>query len=137
ARRKPPLLQEREPRRHREWHVDQGGTHLAQPQARGIRSIVRGLEGRNPDLRFLDVGDDWIVKAARVEDVSRGDAVELAPGEVLDADARISPVETYAGVRVTELQRGRMVLEGVHEVEDALMPALERASDRAAEPEVR
>ena len=76
------------------------------------------------------------MEVARVHDVGRRDAVELAPGELLDADAEVGAAEstsTYASLSSTE---GEWFWKVVDEaVARPGWPALERAPDAAAELE--
>ena len=100
-------------------------------KTRQVGRVVVQLDGGHADLRLLEVAHDGIVEFPRIQHVGRGGAVELAPGEALDADARAHLLELDVDEALVHFEARRVVLEHVDEVEGARMSALIGAPDAA------
>ena len=77
------------------------------------------------------------MEVARIHDVGWRDAVELPPGDLLDADAYVGATEVQIGIALVHLDGGRAVLEGVVEVVQSGVPALEGTARARAELQMR
>src|SRR5262249_43254045 len=87
------------------------------------------------DLLLLEefIDDERVVPVARIDDVGRRHAVELAPREGLDAGTHLGLTTAPVEIGLPDLERRRVVLEGLGEVVDRRPgAALERATNAAA-----
>ena len=90
-----------------------GSRRAAQSHAARVQRAARSgsvyvpSSGRDADLLLLEelVDDERIVPVARVDDVGRRHAVELAPGEGLDAGAHLGAAPAPLQERLPDLER--------------------------------
>ena len=131
APREPALLGERQSRWHGKRDVDERRPEPGEPQARHVGEVVGAEQRGDADLPLLDVVDQRIVEVARIHDVG------LPPGDLLDADAYVGAMEVQIGIALVHLDGRRAVLEGVVEVVQSGVPALEGTARARAELQVR